>query len=205
MYKYTFCGLRESILIIRKRESVECQWLVCLSDELIRKYGLVHPECLRSAFYSLYLLFWASEQAFLYRETVRSDRRKSLYRSMEKAFLQSCFLIIVMHVMLSGWLSGLYRIVGILVYMRACGCLVAYNVLSWGLLCIIMQSVDGFSLSGIWHQTSTGWHVAVMNFGLIYTEDKSVCIGQKDRIWLRQWCGRQIRIVPSIVYLSLVF
>lgn len=149
--------------------------------------------------------FWASEQAFLCRETVRSDGRKSLYRSMEKAFLQSCFLIIVMHVMLSGWLSGLYRIVGILVYMRACGCLVAYNVLSWGWLCIIMQSVDGFSLSGIWHQTSTGWHVTVMNFGLIYTEDKSVCIGQKDRIWLRQWCGRQIRIVPSIVYLSLVF
>lgn len=89
-------------------------------------------------------LFWASEQAFLYRETVRSDRRKSLYRSMEKAFLHSCFLIIVMHVMLSGWLSGLYRIIGILVYMRACGCLVAYNVLSWGWLCIIMQSVDGF-------------------------------------------------------------
>lgn len=57
MYKYTFCGLRESILIIRKRESVECSWLACLSDELIRKYGLVHPECLRSAFYSLYRLF----------------------------------------------------------------------------------------------------------------------------------------------------
>lgn len=150
-------------------------------------------------------LFWASEHALLSRETVRSDGRKSLYRSMEKAFLQSCFLIIVMHVMLSGWLSGFYRIVGILVYMRACGCLVAYNVLSWGWLCIIMQSVDGFSLSGIWHQTSTGWHVTVMNFGLIYTEDMSVCIGQKDRIWLRQWCGRQIRIVPSIVYLSLVF
>lgn len=88
--------------------------------------------------------FWASEHTILSRETVRSDGRKSLYRSMEKAFLQSCFLIIVMHVMLSGWLSGLYRIVGILVYMRACGCLVAYNVLSWGWLCIIMQSVDGF-------------------------------------------------------------
>lgn len=149
--------------------------------------------------------FWASEQAFLYRETVRSDGRKSLYRSMEKAFLHSCFLIIVMHVMLSGWLSGLYRIIGILVYMRACGCVIAYNVLSRGWLCIIMQSVDGFSLSGIWHQTSTGWHVAVMNFGFLYSEDMSVCIGQKDRIWLRQWCGRQIRIVPSIVYLLLVF
>ena len=39
-----------------------------------------------------------------------------------------------------------------------------------------------FSLSGIWHQTSTGWHVAVMNFGFLYSEDMSVCIGQKDRI-----------------------
>lgn len=57
MYKYTFFGLRKCILIISKRESVECQWLACLSDELIRKYGLVHPECLRSAFYSLYRLF----------------------------------------------------------------------------------------------------------------------------------------------------
>ena len=49
MYKYTFCGLRESILTIGKRESVECSWLVCLSD--------VHSECLRYAFYSLYQLF----------------------------------------------------------------------------------------------------------------------------------------------------
>lgn len=64
MYKYTFCGLRESILIIRKRESVESQWLACLSDELIRKYGLVHPECLRSAFYSLYQLFLSIRTGF---------------------------------------------------------------------------------------------------------------------------------------------
>ena len=44
-------------MTIGKRESVECSWLVCLSDELIRKYGLVHSECLRYAFYSLYQLF----------------------------------------------------------------------------------------------------------------------------------------------------
>lgn len=149
--------------------------------------------------------FWASEHTLLSRETVRSDGRKSLYRSMEKAFLHSCFLIFVMYGMLSDWLSRLYRIVWILVYMRACSCAVAYNVFSRGWLCIIMQSGDGFSLYGIWHRTSTGWHVAVMNFGFLYSEDMSVCIGGKDRIWLRQWCGRQIRVVPSIVYLLLVF
>lgn len=184
---------------------MECSWLVCLSDELIRKYGLVHPECLRSAFYSLYRLFLSIRTYYFesWNGTFwRTEKPLSQYGKgfLAVVFSDNCDACNVIRLIVRT--LSYFRI---LVYMRACGCVVAYNVLSRGWLCIIMQSVDGFSLSGIWHQTSTGWHVAVMNFGFLYSEDMSVCIGQKDRIWLRQWCGRQIRIVPSIVYLLLVF